>query len=224
MHHSVRSPVTHRARLTLVHARTHTHTHTHKAGHAWSINTHACTRTGRVYTRGIAMERRGRTDIWPEVNDVSNLTLLDKILRDGRGRDLADHCFWATKCNLKLQESTPRRSCHLSRAATIVIDSFAREKYIYLSRGNTWARSDTIRRLIREQYSARLFHDSFTSHKSTWSKLRRGKSRQRSQLRRRKIRFEYISFWFLWRREKIVVQHAKHFYSSSSVGDVRPSP
>jgi len=38
-----------------------------------------------VYTRGIAMERQGRTDIWPEVNDVSNLTLLDKILRDGRG-------------------------------------------------------------------------------------------------------------------------------------------
>lgn len=55
------------------------------------------------------MERRGRTDIWPEVNDVSNLTLLDKILRDGR-RGLTDHALthgrWATKCNLKLQEST----------------------------------------------------------------------------------------------------------------------
>lgn len=77
MHHSVRSPVTHRATHARPHARTRTlnkHAHTH--------GTDACVRHGR----GIAMERRrGRTDIWPEVNDVSNLTLLDKILRDGRG-------------------------------------------------------------------------------------------------------------------------------------------
>lgn len=58
------------------------------------------------------MERRGRTDIWPEVNDVSNLTLLDKILRDAR-RGLPRPCVnratpSQAKCNLKLQESTGR--------------------------------------------------------------------------------------------------------------------
>lgn len=76
---------------------------------------------------GIAMERQGRTDIWPEVNDVSNLTLLDKILRDGqRGFDwpCVNHSPWSTKCNLKLQESTVRHLdaiCHA--VGTIVIDS-----------------------------------------------------------------------------------------------------
>lgn len=45
------------------------------------------------------MERRGRTDIWPEVNDVSNLTLLDKILRDGR-RGLTDHALTVASLSL----------------------------------------------------------------------------------------------------------------------------
>lgn len=49
----------------------------------------------RACTHGIAMERRGRTDIWPELNDVSNLTLLDKILRDAR-RGLPGHALTVT--------------------------------------------------------------------------------------------------------------------------------
>lgn len=79
----------------------------------------------------IAMERRGRTDIWLEVNDVSNLTLLDKILRDAR-RGLAGHALTVApgpaKCNLKLQESTVRTCAdrdHLSSYRTIAIDTFA---------------------------------------------------------------------------------------------------
>lgn len=86
MHHSVRSPVTHRGARTRVPAPTARTQHTTLDAHRWSINAHTLARSHvwvRVHTRRhIAMERRGRTDIWPEVNDVSNLTLLDKILRD----------------------------------------------------------------------------------------------------------------------------------------------
>lgn len=65
------------------------HTQTRRIGqrgHAWSINTHsrrAVKGAGDIHTC-MPRERQPPTDIWPEVNDVSNLTLLDKILRDAR--------------------------------------------------------------------------------------------------------------------------------------------
>lgn len=98
MHHSVRSPVTHRAaraHTTRVHP--HSTDYSCKRGHAgWSINAHTDTWRKGVRAHTTQRWKDGVEQIYgPKLNDVSNLTLLDKILRDAR-RGLPGHALTVT--------------------------------------------------------------------------------------------------------------------------------